>query len=83
MFQFFHCPTVPPSGNTVWSMQAVSTEPSDLEDHSSVTTSDLESHEPPVVDSRKEKAYRIALELLHTERTYVKVLHLIDQVRGT
>lgn len=59
--------------------QAVSTEPSDLEDHSSVTTSDIECPEPPVVDSRKDKAYRIALELLHTERTYVKVLHLIDQ----
>ncbi|XP_050693342.1 FYVE, RhoGEF and PH domain-containing protein 4-like isoform X3 [Eriocheir sinensis] len=59
--------------------QAVSTEPSEFEDHSSVTTSDLDCHEHPAPDSRKDKAYRIALELLHTERTYVKVLHLIDQ----
>ncbi|XP_042239188.1 uncharacterized protein LOC121877476 isoform X2 [Homarus americanus] len=60
--------------------QAVSTEPSDLEDHSSLTTSDLEScHDLAALDARKDKAYRIVLELLHTERTYVKVLHLIDQ----
>ncbi|XP_068217436.1 uncharacterized protein [Palaemon carinicauda] len=83
--------------------QAVSTEPSEIDDHSSVTTSDLEScHDPSSPrssllatetththhldhaidhghDARKDKAYRIALELLHTERTYVKVLHLIDQ----
>ncbi|XP_066987803.1 FYVE, RhoGEF and PH domain-containing protein 4-like isoform X4 [Macrobrachium rosenbergii] len=83
--------------------QAVSTEPSEIDDHSSVTTSDLEScHDPSsprssllatetthahhldhavdhAHDARKDKAYRIALELLHTERTYVKVLHLIDQ----
>lgn len=60
--------------------QAVSTEPSDLEDHSSVTTSDLDScHDLAALDARKDKAYRIAHELLHTERTYVKVLHLIDQ----
>ncbi|XP_069947976.1 FYVE, RhoGEF and PH domain-containing protein 4 isoform X2 [Cherax quadricarinatus] len=60
--------------------QAVSTEPSDLEDHSSLTTSDLDScHDLAALDTRKDKAYRIAHELLHTERTYVKVLHLIDQ----
>ncbi|KAK7081048.1 FYVE, RhoGEF and PH domain-containing protein 3 [Halocaridina rubra] len=90
--------------------QAVSTEPSEVDDHSSVTTSDLEScHDPSSprssllasdatpdatynsiarhlehaldygLDTRKDKAYRIALELLHTERTYVQVLHLIDQ----
>ncbi|XP_069190709.1 FYVE, RhoGEF and PH domain-containing protein 2 isoform X3 [Procambarus clarkii] len=60
--------------------QAVSTEPSDLEDHSSLTTSDLDScHDLAALDARKDKAYRIAHELLHTERTYVKVLHLIDQ----
>ncbi|KAK3864314.1 hypothetical protein Pcinc_029991 [Petrolisthes cinctipes] len=60
--------------------QAVSTEPSDLEDHSSVTTSDRDScHDLAALDARKDRSYRIALELLHTERTYVKVLHLIDQ----
>ncbi|ROT81059.1 FYVE, RhoGEF and PH domain-containing protein 4 [Penaeus vannamei] len=79
--------------------QAVSTEPSEIDDHSSVRSSDLESchdlssprssllaqdttsvHElDHTVDARKDKAYRIAHELLNTERTYVKVLHLIDQ----
>ncbi|KAK4328960.1 hypothetical protein Pmani_000652 [Petrolisthes manimaculis] len=60
--------------------QAVSTEPSDLEDHSSVTTSDRDScHDLAALDARKDRSYRTALELLHTERTYVKVLHLIDQ----
>lgn len=59
----------------------MSTEPSDLEDHSSVTTSDRDScHDLAALDARKDRSYRIALELLHTERTYVKVLHLIDQV---
>lgn len=82
--------------------QAVSTEPSEIDDHSSVRSSDLESchdlssprssllaqdttsvHElDHTVDARKDKAYRIAHELLNTERTYVKVLHLIDQVRA-
>ena len=31
-------------------------------------------------DPRRDRAHRIALELLHTERTYVDVLHLLDQV---
>ena len=30
-------------------------------------------------NNKRDKAHRIALELLHTERTYVHVLHLIDQ----
>ncbi|CAL4060843.1 unnamed protein product, partial [Meganyctiphanes norvegica] len=30
-------------------------------------------------ESRIERCHRIASELLNTERTYVKVLHLIDQ----
>lgn len=32
-------------------------------------------------DPRRDRAHRVALELLHTERTYVDVLHLLDQVR--
>lgn len=32
-------------------------------------------------DPRRDRAHRTALELLHTERTYVDVLHLLDQVR--
>lgn len=31
-------------------------------------------------DPRRDRAHRIALELLHTERTYVDILHLLDQV---
>lgn len=31
-------------------------------------------------DPRRDRAHRVALELLHTERTYVDVLHLLDQV---
>ena len=31
-------------------------------------------------DPRRDRSYRIAMELLHTERTYVDVLHLLDQV---
>lgn len=31
-------------------------------------------------DLRREKAFKIAMELLTTERSYVAVLHLIDQV---
>ena len=48
---------------------------------SSVST--LESQGTPLAiepDPRREKAYRIAMELLTTERSYVAVLHLIDQV---
>lgn len=32
-------------------------------------------------DPRRDRSYRTAMELLHTERTYVDVLHLLDQVR--
>ena len=32
-------------------------------------------------DPRRDRSYRIALELLHTERTYVDILHLLDQVK--
>lgn len=31
-------------------------------------------------DPRRDRAHRVALELLHTERTYVDILHLLDQV---
>ena len=31
-------------------------------------------------DPRRDRAHRIALELLHTQRTYVDVWHLLDQV---
>lgn len=31
-------------------------------------------------DPRRDRAHRVALELLQTERTYVDVLHLLDQV---
>ena len=31
-------------------------------------------------DPRRDRSYRVAMELLHTERTYVGVLHLLDQV---
>lgn len=31
-------------------------------------------------DPRRDRSYRVALELLHTERTYVDVLYLLDQV---
>ncbi|XP_046449862.1 FYVE, RhoGEF and PH domain-containing protein 4-like isoform X3 [Daphnia pulex] len=31
-------------------------------------------------DPRRDRAHRVAIELLHTERTYVDVLHLLDQV---
>ena len=31
-------------------------------------------------DLRRDRSYRVALELLHTERTYVDILHLLDQV---
>lgn len=34
-------------------------------------------------DPRRDRAYRVALELLNTERTYVDVLHLLDQVLET
>lgn len=43
----------------------------------------LGSEEQSQQDPRQTKAYRIALELLSTEETYVQVLHLIDQVRAT
>ena len=32
-------------------------------------------------DPRRDRSHRVALELLSTERTYVDVLHLLDQVR--
>lgn len=31
-------------------------------------------------DPRRDRSHRVALELLNTERTYVDVLHLLDQV---
>lgn len=34
-------------------------------------------------DPRRDRAHRVALELLNTERTYVDVLHLLDQVHIT
>jgi hypothetical protein len=52
-----------------------------LSETSSVTTLDAQEHllaiEP---DPQREKAFRIATELLTTERSYVAILHLIDQV---
>ncbi|XP_046407118.1 FYVE, RhoGEF and PH domain-containing protein 4-like [Ischnura elegans] len=35
---------------------------------------------PPESDARKDRPYKIANELLTTERSYVDVLHIIDQV---
>ena len=52
-----------------------------LSERSSVTTIEDQEHllaiEP---DPHREKVLRIATELLTTERSYVAVLHLIDQV---
>lgn len=48
---------------------------------SSVTTLESQGHMLAVeADPRREKAFKIAMELLTTERSYVSVLHLIDQV---
>jgi hypothetical protein len=52
-----------------------------LSQRSSVTTLDDQTHLLAIeADPRREKAFRIATELLTTERSYVAVLHLIDQV---
>ncbi|CAL8117441.1 unnamed protein product [Orchesella dallaii] len=61
--------------------------PSEDDDNSSVAPSELESEpresviieELPVTPEHK-KCYKVANELLTTERTYVKILHLIDQI---
>lgn len=48
---------------------------------SSVTTLENQGHILAIeADPRREKAFKIALELLTTERSYVAILHLIDQV---
>lgn len=48
---------------------------------SSVTTLENQGHILAIeADPRREKAFKIAMELLTTERSYVAVLHLIDQV---
>lgn len=48
---------------------------------SSITASENEEHILAIeADSRRVKAYKIAMELLTTERSYVAVLRLIDQV---
>ncbi|ODM92720.1 FYVE, RhoGEF and PH domain-containing protein 1, partial [Orchesella cincta] len=59
----------------------------DDDDRSSVAPSELESEpresvvieELPVTPEHK-KCYKVANELLTTERTYVKILHLLDQI---
>ncbi|XP_021930106.1 FYVE, RhoGEF and PH domain-containing protein 4-like [Zootermopsis nevadensis] len=48
---------------------------------SSITASENEEHILAIeADSRRVKAYKIAMELLTTERSYVAVLRLIDQI---
>jgi hypothetical protein len=48
---------------------------------SSVTTLENQGHILAIeADPRREKAFKIAMELLTTERSYVAILHLIDQV---
>jgi hypothetical protein len=48
---------------------------------SSITTLENQGHILAIeADPRREKAFKIAVELLTTERSYVAVLHLIDQV---
>ncbi|KAK7789797.1 hypothetical protein R5R35_012980 [Gryllus longicercus] len=58
--------------------------PSECTDTSSICTSDGEKSSILAIeaspDHRKEKAYRLANEILTTERSYVQILHLIDQV---
>lgn len=41
---------------------------------------DQEQILPIEADPRREKAFKIAMEMLTTERSYVAILHLIDQV---
>jgi hypothetical protein len=48
---------------------------------SSITTLENQGHVLAIeADPRRVKAFKIAMELLTTERSYVAVLHLIDQV---
>jgi len=48
---------------------------------SSVTTSQDQEHLLAIeADPHRDKVFRIATELLTTERSYVAILHLIDQV---
>jgi hypothetical protein len=47
---------------------------------SDITLEDQEHKVAIEADPRREKAFKIATELLTTERSYVAVLHLIDQV---
>lgn len=47
---------------------------------SDITLEDQEHKFAIEADPRREKAFKIATELLATERSYVAVLHLIDQV---
>ncbi|XP_069692894.1 FYVE, RhoGEF and PH domain-containing protein 2-like [Periplaneta americana] len=48
---------------------------------SSLSTLEKQGHILAIeADPRREKAFRIAMELLTTERSYVAVLHLIDQI---
>lgn len=47
---------------------------------SDITLEDQEHKVAIEADPRREKAFKIATELLTTERSYVAVLHLIDQI---
>lgn len=43
-------------------------------------TAGFVEHQIPASPENNQKAFKVAQELVETERTYVKILHLIDQI---